>query len=346
MLDTFKYLVLSGGGPNGFLHIGALQFIERCLHQTTGQSIRGHFLGFAGTSVGALLAFCLAIGLNTTLIQSTLQRLLPQILTVEMSLFALHETHGLWKPSGLQNLIEEVLLMQYHRSDLTFQELAHLTGQRQLSICACNTTTNQIEVFNAETFPDTSVKDAILASMAIPVIYPPVLLQQQLYIDGGCQCNLPLGVYPLTHTLALWIVEPAQTRSPDKPIREARNFTTQVIKTFLYANDAFIHHCFYPAFRAHFIRMPSFTHGFLPLPQRSTTGAVRRGALYAGKHMLDSCPTTPVLFWLILEHFHLYTPRRFISWALSQLIYGSLTDQLISDGSRQSPHVASATSAA
>jgi hypothetical protein len=335
MFKNFKYLVLSGGGPNGFLHIGALQFIERCLFMTSGVSVLAHFKGFAGTSVGALMAFCLAIGLDTSTLLYTLRRLLPQILTLDLSLFSLIETKGLRETIGLSKLIDEVLMIQFKRTDITFSELNKLNNNRQLTICACNVMTNQIEFFNCDTFPDVSVKKAVLASMAIPIMYPPVRIDDQLYIDGGCQLNLPICVYPLDQTLALWIRESITPASRNKVLSEFTTFTKQVIKTFFYAQDTLIYNCFFVKFPNNFVQLPAFTNGFLPVPQHNTSRAIRMGSLRTGQHLLSVCPCASVLFLLIIEHVALYIPRLFIIWVLAHILIYAITTQLIQGGARR-----------
>lgn len=138
--------------------------------------------------------FALAIELNTTTLLGKLKRLLPTILTLDLSLFSLSETQGLRETSGLVNIIEEVLMTQFRMTDITFAKLREMNNNRDLTVCACNAMTNKIELFNYTTFPHVSVKQALLASMAIPIMYPPVRILDQLYIDGGCQLNLPVCV--------------------------------------------------------------------------------------------------------------------------------------------------------
>ena len=78
MLGEYQYLILSGGGTNGILQLGALQFIEHCLKPA---SLQAHFKGFAGTSIGALLAFSLACGLTTSEILAGIVPALPSLLS-------------------------------------------------------------------------------------------------------------------------------------------------------------------------------------------------------------------------------------------------------------------------
>lgn len=142
-------------------------------------------------------------------------------------------------------------------------------------------------------------------------------------------------MYPLEQTLALWIRERITPVSRHKVMTEFMTFVKQVIKTFFHAHDAVIYHCFYKKSSANFVQLPSFTSGFIPVPQPYTNGAVRLGSLRTGMHLLSVCPCSVILFWLILEHMSLYIPRLFIDWVLSHSISHALITQLIQGGAHR-----------
>jgi len=334
-MEKFEYLIFSGGGPNGFLHLGGVRFLEHILYPV---SILNHFNAFAGTSVGSLIAFCLASGLSTQIILKKLKILLPSILTLDVSLFSLHDTSGLRSIQPLQRLIEEILWHQFRCYDITFQKLYDINLGKELTICACNLLTNKVQLFNRRTTPAVSVKQAVLASMSIPFVFPPITINDQLYIDGGCQLNLPIGAYPLSKSLAMWIHEHPIPVEKQRVLDHLTVLTTQVVKCFFYAQNSVVEYYFYQKFPDHFIRLASFTTGFLPTPLKNINGPIHTGFLTTGLQLLTvvgSKDRLIVLHWLILGHLYLYVPRAFILWVLSQIVaYTVITVSILDEGHR------------
>lgn len=165
--------VLSGGGAKAAAHLGALRVLQ-------GAAIRPTRL--VGTSFGAVIATGLAAGL-------THDEIVARLLTVrERDVFRIDRTavlqgmfaRALLRPEPLRLTLERLLPVQ------RFAELAV-----PLSITATDLDSGDLLVFGAggEEVP---LLDALCASCALPLFFPPFLLGGRRCADGGLRAVVPL----------------------------------------------------------------------------------------------------------------------------------------------------------
>lgn len=186
-------LVLSGGSLKGMAFIGCVQ----CLEEKTWMK---HIRIFIGTSFGAIVALLCTLGLSSQVMESTLIEALSNYprrsLDADQCLSAFC-TLGLDDGSYIEHAIRDILNTHMHQPDATFMELAKKTG-KHLVITAANISTCETEYFDVDHSPHMSVIQAIRASISIPIIFTPVTIQGDLYVDGGLFDNLPIN-YIETH---------------------------------------------------------------------------------------------------------------------------------------------------
>ncbi|HJR46218.1 MAG TPA: patatin-like phospholipase family protein [Actinomycetota bacterium] len=168
--------VLSGGGPLGALQVGAL-------HALFERDIRPDLA--VGTSVGALNATWLAMNptsAGVAHLESSWRNM------KEGDLFPGGRFRASWarmlvkgnkvfENSGLRRTIERTL------GPATFEE-----AQIPLAVTATDLETGAEMLFS--TGP---VLEPLLASTAMPGIFPPVEVDGRLYIDGGVANNVPIA---------------------------------------------------------------------------------------------------------------------------------------------------------
>ena len=219
-------LVLAGGGLTGAVYeIGALCAIEDLLVDRTIND----FDIFVGTSAGALVASLLANGLNpremlqgldgshaemppieprdilninrTGLLRSGFR--FPQKLLAtwyrylfeheDRSLFdlvwSLSETlpAGLYDPLALEKYVRRLLAFPGFSND--FASLS-----RALFIIATNLDSGDRAVFGADDLSHVPISLAVAASSALPILYRPVRIGRQEYVDGGIRGNASLDL--------------------------------------------------------------------------------------------------------------------------------------------------------
>lgn len=158
-------LVLSGGGARGIAHIGVIEELERQGYTITSIS---------GTSMGALVGAVYALG--------KLEEFKSWLLTLgKFEVFKLVDftfsKRGLIKGDRIFKQMSEFV------SDADFSELSI-----PLSVSVTNLSTNKEVIFTHG-----SVFDAVRASIAIPTVFTPVIINGQTLVDGGVVNNLPIA---------------------------------------------------------------------------------------------------------------------------------------------------------
>ncbi len=154
-------IALSGGGARGIAHIGVLQALEE-------EEIFPTYI--AGTSAGSLVGVLYAAGLKPVQMLKIAQ---------ETSLFRVFR---LQLRLGLIDLSQvKTILAEYVKED-NFSAL-----EKKLFVCVTN-----IEKGKWEIRQEGELFNTVVASCSIPVIFKPVKLDGQLYVDGGVLNNLPV----------------------------------------------------------------------------------------------------------------------------------------------------------
>lgn len=167
--------VLSGGGAKSAAHVGALKALEEWRLSV------GHYVG---TSLGAVIAACFASGL-------AYDDVLRRITGVTRRDVAQPGPGALLGPFGksllragpLRNTIRRLVPAS------RFEEL-----RAPLTITATDLDSGELELFGSGGRSDVPLHDALYASCALPMFYPPAVLDGRAYADGGLRAVFPLSV--------------------------------------------------------------------------------------------------------------------------------------------------------
>ncbi len=154
-------LVLSGGGARGICHLGVLKALEE--HKVKIDEI-------AGTSAGAIIGALYCCGFSP-----------EKVLDIIISTSFFKLLRPALNTSGLLSMDRIGKLISKYIGDRSFSDL-----DRPLHVAATN-----IEKGRTEYFTEGKVLPAVLASSCIPVIFNPVSIGDEKYIDGGVMANLP-----------------------------------------------------------------------------------------------------------------------------------------------------------
>lgn len=158
-------LALGGGGAKGNAHIGVIRVLER-----HGFDIKA----IAGTSAGGLAAIAYAAGFTPDEIETAMA-------SVDQSkLFDIFSRHGpgLMGISGITKVVGEMI------GDMTFDDLK----------IPCAVTAVDIVSGQEVVIQEGRVLDAIMATIAIPGIFPPKPWGDNLLVDGGVLDPVPVSV--------------------------------------------------------------------------------------------------------------------------------------------------------
>jgi len=154
---------LSGGGTRGAIHLGVLQYMLD--HDYSIKAI-------SGTSIGALLGSMIAGGYGPReLIELMLRKHITHLFTPTPL-----SKGGLFSLKKIEKLILNKLPYD------TFTDL-----KIPFFCCATNLSTGEYEIFGSGT-----LHDKILASISVPLIFEPVTINGDVFVDGGLLNNLPV----------------------------------------------------------------------------------------------------------------------------------------------------------
>jgi len=157
-------LALSGGGVKGFAHIGALRILEE-----EGFSIRG----VAGTSAGGLVGALYAAGYSPNEMEARLREIDQGNLFTRM--------HG--DGPALLGLAGVIAILSELLGERTFTDL-----RVPLAITATDLKSGTPVVIKQG-----RVIDAVLATSAIPGVFPARHTDGQLLVDGGVMNPIPVA---------------------------------------------------------------------------------------------------------------------------------------------------------
>ena len=196
--ETMVYttIVLSSGGVRGVAYAGAIDELVRLAVVDLE-----HVTLFVGTSIGALFAAFLAVGMDTAAILAVAQTVdLANLVQVNLMTFLY--AWGLDDKARLRAFVAQHVCAFTGSASTTLGALLRSRGVN-LRVCVSNLTLNRPEYFCGETVPDLGVVDAVLMSMALPPVFTPVTYRDMLYIDGAFLDSFPLHGLDPASTLGL-----------------------------------------------------------------------------------------------------------------------------------------------
>lgn len=188
-------LVLSGGGTKGFAHLGVMEVLEE-----NGVPI----IGIVGTSMGALMGALRASGYSTQQMHGILEKLdLPSLLS---------ENTGpmfVFSGSDMRAKTSTVPALTYKKQDGQTGPKGLLTGDKlymyfsQLMRHVTETDFYHLPIPYAAVATDINtgqkvvlkegnLASAMRASMSIPMLFEPWVIDNHLLVDGGVVSNLPV----------------------------------------------------------------------------------------------------------------------------------------------------------
>ena len=188
---TIKHLVLSAGGLAGFSMIGILKELNKqdFFHIKDVKTIHA-------TSIGTILSTLLLLSNDIELVENYIvNRPWDKFFTINPN-----DIINLWEKKGIlgEEVILEVLkpFLQAREFNITitlkeFYDLLNI----ELYFYTTNLNANPMESVELSyiTFPDLELYKAIAMSSALPLIFVPIIVDNNCYIDGGAVNHFPLN---------------------------------------------------------------------------------------------------------------------------------------------------------
>lgn len=204
-MDLPNTLIIGPGGVKGFLHLGAIDLLER-------NGILDNVARYVGVSVGALISLMLTMGYTIPEIlydAIEIQDLFEDYMKISrvdqltaMTKEAIQNGGALTNKKVKDRLINNTI--KKFGTVLTLKELYNATGIIFVSV-TLNVSKDQVEYLSWETEPDLSCVDAVMMSMNIPLIFHKINYKGSLYVDGALGNPFPVDAYQNEPVLGLYI---------------------------------------------------------------------------------------------------------------------------------------------
>ena len=188
---TIKHLVLSGGGAAGFTVYGALKYLNKNNFFTFKDIKSIH-----ACSAGAIVSGLILIEQDWNLLDDyILKRPWDKLINVNpTAMFNLWQQKGIFDETIIKEIIKPFLQSKDYNINITLKDIYDKTGV-ELFIYTTNINSSSLEtvVLNHNTFPDLELYKAITMSSAFPLMFIPICIDNNCYIDGGLLNNFPLN---------------------------------------------------------------------------------------------------------------------------------------------------------
>lgn len=190
--------VLSGGGAKGAAHVGVIRALEDHNLQPD------HYVG---TSIGSVIAACFACGLPY---EDVLQRITAltrrDVAALSSGLLFGIFARSLLRPEPFRETIAALVPAE------RFSEL-----KTPLTVTAVDAKNGELTLLGHGGKSHVPLQDALYASCALPLYYPPAMIGDREYVDGGLRAVLPLdAALEFEPDLVVGVsVGPSRHRLPD-----------------------------------------------------------------------------------------------------------------------------------
>jgi predicted acylesterase/phospholipase RssA len=185
-VEKYQRVVISGGGSNGILSLGALHYeYQKGTYDPSQVQI------YAGTSIGSVISLLLICGYLP-------MEIFAQVYTLN-HFFDLNKCGSIWdivRYMGLMSIdvfvdrIEEMVLNKLGKVP-TLEELRSITN-KTLVVAVSNVTKVKCEYLTYKTRPNMSCVDAVIQSCNLPIIFHSIFYEGSWIVDGGLVDNFPL----------------------------------------------------------------------------------------------------------------------------------------------------------
>jgi NTE family protein len=187
-------MVIAGGAMKVMSVIGIIKYLEE-------KRMMSSIKNFVGTSAGSIISLLLCLGYTSEEIKRhVLEAVQDKTLTTFEAdgIFDMFSTYGINSGESLENLFNKLIYKKYKTTNMTFIDLAKVSG-KNLVVCVSNLSKEKHEFFNVDNTPNYSVAQAVRISCSIPILFCPVNIDDNLYLDGGIYNNFPIDYFTDNH---------------------------------------------------------------------------------------------------------------------------------------------------
>jgi len=238
-MGVIKHVVISGAGPNGLLHLGAI--IE---YMNRGMLTFDDLESAGGCSAGSMIAVLMALKIPLDSVSDYVVKR-PWHKFLQVNLAEINAAGGIAPLSKITEAILPFFLAHEIPITITFEEVYQRT-KVDLHIFSTSLTTFAAVDFNRKTHATMEVVHALALSSALPPLFRAGVYEDEVFIDGGFSNNFPvkqrlqdLGDDQAGSILAInCLVTPKREATPGMTAIELMNFILgQMIHRLCQGND-------------------------------------------------------------------------------------------------------------
>ena len=191
-------LVIGSGGIFGVYMIGAI-------YELTKYHPLSKFKYYTGCSIGAIICLLINIGYNIESIKKI-------ILEIDFGMFQeikfvnFINDCGLDNGDKMMNFLKALILNKNIPFDITFEELYEKT-KKTLTFTVSNITKGIVEYHNHILTPNMSILLSLKMSTNVPILYYPILYNNQYYVDGALLDPYPHFFNKNTKKIGIWVLK-------------------------------------------------------------------------------------------------------------------------------------------
>lgn len=213
------HLVLSGGGMHGVIFIGAIRYLYF-------ENLHKNITHIAGTSIGSIIGLSIALKLTIQEMEEIILKGNQDFKLCNIpykNCIKLLTDYGLSDINIFSNYLKDFIYTKYPdiTNEITFSYLSKRFGVN-LYVSVTNIYTCKNKIFSVDTTPDVCVFKACSASMALPILFEPVKIDDDYYYDGAFTNNFPIKIFenvPMDNILGMILYKAFyETEIPDEEI--------------------------------------------------------------------------------------------------------------------------------
>lgn len=187
----FTSIVIAGGALKVVSVIGCIKYLEE-------KKIISNLRNFVGTSAGSIMCLFMILGYTYSeiidffvhnLSDEKINKLDPD------ECLELLNQYGLNSGINIELFVTRIIGKKIvDNENITFLDLAKKTG-KNLVVCVANLSKERPEYFSVDTMPNLSIATAIRVSCSIPLLFTPISINEDIYLDGGLYNNFPIDYF-------------------------------------------------------------------------------------------------------------------------------------------------------
>lgn len=184
------HIAFSGAGCSGLSYLGVIRYLQM-------EGLDLDIVSVAGSSMGALFACAFALGIPAGTLELDVKEFLCDPTSVffpASKLMNIFSEFGMDDATIATKVLEKYFESLWGRTDVTFLDFAKTTG-KDLVVSASCVETGQAAFFSVNATPNVEVLKAIRASMSVPLVFRPVIIDDKHYIDAGVTENHPVDCF-------------------------------------------------------------------------------------------------------------------------------------------------------